>query len=128
MGLGNFLSNLGRAQDFFPNKILHAFGLPEFTNPLHMFGDFLKDPKHFQFGREFGNDVKLGAIGAGMYFGLPHLAHMAGIGAHASSGSAATADVGAGASLPSGTTSAFGGEIHGPSGDLLADLWGQGTA
>ena len=124
--LGKLFGTVGNVVDAGPNKILGAFGLPDFTNPLHMFGDFLKDPKHFQFGREFGNNLKLGAIAAGAYFGIPALAHLAGL-SGAASGGAATADVGTGAALPSGTTAAMG-EIHGASGDLLADMWGQGSA
>src|SRR6266404_2735401 len=94
-GIGQLFSTVGGAQDFLPNKILSAFGLPNFTNPPHMFGDFLKDPKKFQFGHEQGDNMKLGALAAAAYLGLPHLASMAGIGGGAASGSAAVADVGA---------------------------------
>src|SRR6267142_333648 len=121
-GIGKLFQTIGGTQDFLPNKILHAFGLPNFTSPMHMFGDFLKDPKGFQFGKEEGNNMKLGALAAAAYVGLPYLAHMAGIGGGAASGSAATADVGAAAALPSGTTAAMGG----PTGELLS-MFGQGS-
>lgn len=130
--LGKVMSFIGNAQDFLPNKVLSAVGLPDFTSPMHMGGDFLKDPKKFQFGREFGNNTKLGAIAAGAYLAGPALLHAFGVGGSGGAGVADASGAGAGISggnpatanimggPPSGLAEAF---RNGPMGTMAED-WG----
>jgi hypothetical protein len=109
--LGKGLSFVGKVQDFLPNTILHALHLPTFSGGFQMAGDFMQNPKKFQFGREFGNDVKLGALAAGAYLAAPAIASAFGVGgggaaAGAGAGAASGAPALASAGLPSGSMAA----------------------
>ena len=115
-GLGKGLSIMGGVQDFLPNQVLKALHLPEMTSPAGELGSFLQNPKKMPFGRMFGNNMKLGALAAGAYFGAPALAHAFGLGGGAGAGAGAGAASGnpsvalneLNAGLPSGTAAAGG--------------------